>query len=286
MAFPEDLTNIVVQSKFVLTMIVSHAPAPTLEGLREASDRWVRRERARPRLTSGVVALDALLGGGWPQGKVGELAGPDSSGRSGVAAATVAAATTRGEVVAWLDAADALDPCSAAAAGVDLRRVLWVRPRGVEETVRATELVLEAGGFAVVVLDFGSGVSSAQGHGGKGRGALSLRLARAVERAGAVALVLVERPWVGTLAGVTVVLGRGEVRWGEGTGGGPPWLAGIALRAQVERGGVRHDPNVWLRVSVASGNSLPASEGGTGGHEAAEGVWGAAGLPASGVAAG
>lgn len=236
-------------------MIVTHASAPTLESLREASDRWVRRERARPRLTSGVVRLDALLGGGWPQGKVGELAGPDSSGRSGVAVATVAAATTRGEVVAWLDAADALDPCSAAAAGVDLGRVLWVRPQGVEETVRAAELVLEAGGFAVVILDFGSGVPSAQRHGGKGRGALNLRLARAVERAGAVALVLAARPWVGTLAGVTVVLGRGEVHWGEGTGGGPRWLAGIALRAQVERGGVLHDPDVGAALAAARGSS-------------------------------
>jgi hypothetical protein len=227
-----------VHSKLVLTMIVTHASAPTLEGLREASERWMRRERARPRLTSGVTILDALLGGGWLQGKVGELVGPDASGRSGVAVATVAAATARGEVVAWLDAADALDPASGAAAGVDLGRVLWVRPRGVEETVRAAELVLETGGFTVVVLDFGSGVSSAQGRGGKGHGALRLRLARAVERAGVVALVLAERPWVGTLAGVTVVLGRGEVRWGGSASGGPRWLAGIALKAHVERGGV------------------------------------------------
>jgi hypothetical protein len=244
-----------VHSKLVLTMIVSHASAPTLESLREASERWVRRERARPRLSSGVAALDALLGGGWPQGKVGELAGPDSSGRSGVAVATVAAATARGEVVAWFDATDTLDPASAAAAGADLGRVLWVRPRGVEEAVRAAELVLEVGGFTVVVLDFGSGVPSAQGRGGKGRGALRLRLARAVERAGAVALVLAERPWVGTLAGVTVALGRGEARWGEGASGEPRWLAGIALKAQVERGGVLHDPDVGAALAAARGSS-------------------------------
>ena len=207
----------------------------------------MRRERARPRLTSGVTALDALLGGGWPQGKVDEMVGPDASGRSGVATATIAAATARGEVVAWLDVADALDPASAAAAGVDLRRVLWVRPRGVEEAVRAAELVLEAGGFTVVVLDFGSSVSSAQAHRGKGRGALRLRLVRAVEQAGVVALVLAERPWVGTLAGVTAVFGRGEVRWGGSVDGEPRWLAGIAWQAHVERGGVRggaHAPRV------------------------------------------
>jgi hypothetical protein len=271
-----DLTIIVVHSKLVLTMMVPHASAPTLEGLREASERWVRRERARSRLPSGVAALDVLLGGGWPQGKVGELAGPDSSGRSGVAAATVAAATARGEVVAWLDAADALDPVSAAAAGMNLRRVLWVRPRGVGEAVRAAELVLEVGGFTVVVLDFGDVGSKprssaecrlAEEPGARHfvpdheraraprKGSLRLRLARAVERAGAVALVLAERPWVGTLAGVTVVLGRGEVHWGEGVDGGPRWLAGIALRAQVERGGARegtrHDRNVGTGLAPA-----------------------------------
>ena len=273
LVFCEDLTIIVVHSKLVLTMIVSHASASTLEGLREASERWVRRERARPRLTSGVEALDALLGGGWPQGKVGELAGPGSSGRSAVAVATVAAATARGEVVAWLDVADVLDPASAAAAGVDLRRVLWVRPRGVEEAVRAAELVLEVGGFTVVVLDFGDVGSKPRSaaewrlaepdarhfvpdHGrarAPRKGPLRLRLARAVERAGAVALVLAERPWVGTLAGVTVVFGRGEVRWGESASGGPRWLAGIALRAWVERGGVECGARA-PRVHAGSGD--------------------------------
>ncbi len=225
-------------------MMIAHASAPLppdLEGLRRASERWVRRERARARLASGVETLDRLLGGGWPQGKVGELVGPVCSGRSAAAAAAVAAATARGEVTAWLDTADAFDPASAAAAGVDLGRVLWVRPRDAGEAVRAAELVLETGGFTVVVLDLGAGAALAGRRAGRKEGALRLRLARAVERAGAVALVLSERPWAGTLAGVTVVLGRGEARWGGPARqeGGPCWLAGLALRAQVERGGAR-----------------------------------------------
>jgi hypothetical protein len=213
-----------------------HTSALTLEALREASERWIRRERMRPRLTSGLATLDTLLGGGWPQGKVGELIGPVSSGRSAVAVATVAGATTRGEVVAWLDLADALDPASAAATEVDLQRVLWIRPRGVEEAIRAAELVLEVGGFTVVVLDCGADVLSVGGRRGRGQSALRLRLVRAVERAGTVALVLAEHPWVGTLAGVTVVLGRGEVRWG--VCGEHRWLAGIDLKARVGRDGV------------------------------------------------
>ncbi len=214
--------------------------APTLQGLREASERWAQRERTRPRLTCGVAALDTLLGGGWPQGKVGELAGPASSGRSGVAVATVAAATARGEVVAWLDLPDAFNPASAAAAGADLARVLWVRPRGLEEAVRTAELVLEVGGFTVAVLDLGSAAITARAipgsTRGRGRGALRLRLARAVERAGVVALVLTERPWVGTLAGATVVLERGEARWG--ACGESRWLDGIVPQVRLERGRV------------------------------------------------
>jgi len=276
-------------------MMIAHTPAPlppVLEGLRQASARWVRRERARARLTSGVEALDGLLGGGWPQGKVGELVGPASSGRSAAAAATVAAATARGEVAAWLDAADAFDPASAAAAGVDLGRVLWVRPRDAGETVRAAELVLETGGFTVVVLDLGS-AANASGHFIKtragaspaptqenvgvplagarvgarswpahrrGQGALRLRLARATERAGAVALVLAERPWAGTLAGATVVLGRGEASWG-GARGGPRWLDGLALRPRVERGAAHGTTKQSRFSSPACGGGEEGVEG-------------------------
>jgi hypothetical protein len=218
-----------------MTMMVAHDLAPDLAGLRQASQRWVQRERTRPRITTGVAALDALLGGGWPQGKVGELVGPASSGRSAAAAAAVAAATARGEVTAWLDPADAFDPASMAAAGVDLERVLWVRSRGVGEAVRAAELVLETGGFTVVVLDLGAAAAAARERSGASRGTLALRLARATERAGAVTLVLAGRPWAGTLAAATVALARGEARWG-GTQGRPRWLEGLVMHAQVERG--------------------------------------------------
>ena len=270
-------------------MIVVYTPAPvpqSLEGLRQASARWVRRERDRVRIASGVATLDELLGGGWPQGKVGELVGPVSSGRSAVAAATVAAAAARGEVTAWLDAADAFDPASVAAAGVDLDRLLWVRPRGIGETVRAAELVLETGGFTVVVLDLGTAaVRAASGRDevwerrggacprpsraaaraipaldGARRDALRLRLARAVERADAVALVLAERPWAGTLVGATVAMARGEVRWG-GARGGPRWLEGLALKLQVGRGRVR-DRTAELRGERNVGTTLAAARGG------------------------
>ena len=237
-------------------MMVANDLAPDLAGLRQASQRWVQRERARVRIATGVAALDALLGGGWPQGKVGELVGPASSGRSAAAAAAVAAATARGEVTAWLDSADAFDPASAAAAGVDLERVLWVRPRGVGEAVRAAELVLGTGGFTVVVLDLGATAVAAREHKDASRGALSLRLARATERAGAVTLVLAERPWAGTLAAVTVALARGEARWG-GERGEPRWFDGLALQPQVERGRGRERVAGDSRAAAGGGKPRP-----------------------------
>jgi recombination protein RecA len=249
----------------MLTMMVSSASAPVLAGFQQASRRWLQRERMRRRLATGVAALDALLEGGWPQGKVSELLGSASSGRTAAAAATVAAATGRGEVTAWIDPDDAFDPASAAAAGVDLERVLWVRPRGVGEAVRAAELVLATGGFAVVVLDLGA--AAARPREGAGRSALPLRLARAVERAGVVALVLAQRPWVGALAGATVALALGEAGWGGE--GGPRWLEGLALRPQVERGRGRvgEFPTQEAERAVRQGQRSGRQQGSRGAEE-------------------
>ena len=73
---------------------------------------------------SGVTTLDAALGGGFPRGQLSELVGPRSSGRTSLLLRLLAAATTRGECVACVDALDMLDVESAAAAGVDLERLL------------------------------------------------------------------------------------------------------------------------------------------------------------------
>ena len=65
-----------------------------------------------------------------------------------------AAATARGEVVALIDTSDRFDPASAADAGVDLSRVLWIRERGdAPRALKALNLVIQAGGFGLVVFD-------------------------------------------------------------------------------------------------------------------------------------
>lgn len=105
------------------------------------------------RLPTGIPDLDALLGGGFQPGQLGEVAGPPSSGRTSVALALLARTTTAGEVVAVVDGTDCFDPASAEAAGVVLDRVLWVRAPGLREALRSTERLIEARGFALVVLD-------------------------------------------------------------------------------------------------------------------------------------
>ena len=81
----------------------------------------------RPVAPTGVVAVNALLEGGFPIGAITELAGPESSGRTSLTLSFLARLTHEGKVAAWVDVSDAFDPESAAAAGVDLDRVLWVR---------------------------------------------------------------------------------------------------------------------------------------------------------------
>jgi recombination protein RecA len=81
----------------------------------------------RPTAPTGIAALDDELGGGLPIGAITELAGPECSGRTSLALSFVAGLTQAARVCAWVDVSDALHPESAAAAGIDLDRLLWIR---------------------------------------------------------------------------------------------------------------------------------------------------------------
>ena len=81
----------------------------------------------RPVATTGVAEIDALLEGGLPLGAITEMVGPESSGRTSVALSFIAQMTLAGKVCAWVDVSNVLHPESAAASGVDLSRLLWVR---------------------------------------------------------------------------------------------------------------------------------------------------------------
>jgi recombination protein RecA len=81
----------------------------------------------RPTAPTGIPALDDALGGGFPVGAITELAGPECSGRTSLALSFVAGLTQAARVCAWIDVSDTLHPESAAAIGVDLNRLLWIR---------------------------------------------------------------------------------------------------------------------------------------------------------------
>jgi len=125
--------------------------------------------------STGHPALDARLHGGVPRGQVSELIGPRSSGRTSLLFQMLAAATTRGELVALVDALDMFDVESAIEAGIDLNRVLWIRgfvvpnpglcrvlnQRALVQAIRAFTLVLQAGQFGLVAFDAGEAPADA-----------------------------------------------------------------------------------------------------------------------------
>src|SRR5438477_9135679 len=94
-----------------------------------------------------------LLTGGLPRGAITEFFGPPSSGRTSAMISILAEATARDEVCALVDGNDAFDPKSAAAAGVELNRLLWVRCRKLDQVLKTTDLLLQGGGFGRVVMD-------------------------------------------------------------------------------------------------------------------------------------
>jgi recombination protein RecA len=98
-----------------------------------------------PELVScGIAEVDAALGGGLPLGGISELTGAASSGRTTLAWATLAGITVEGGSGAYVDVSDSFDPLSAAALGVDLRRLLWVRAGEADATVAASPLAATA----------------------------------------------------------------------------------------------------------------------------------------------
>jgi recombination protein RecA len=81
----------------------------------------------RPVVATGIQTLDQMLEGGLPVGAITEIVGPECSGRTALVFSFLACITRAAKVCAWIDVSDALCPESAAASGVDLDRMLWVR---------------------------------------------------------------------------------------------------------------------------------------------------------------
>src|SRR5919198_3968034 len=89
-------------------------------------------------------------------GEITEIVGDPSSGRTSLLVRTMCEATQRGGLVALVDTDQAFDPPSASRAGVDLRRLLWIRCSGRRDlALRATDLLVRCPGFPLVGLDVG-----------------------------------------------------------------------------------------------------------------------------------
>ncbi|MES1211363.1 MAG: hypothetical protein ABUL63_03410 [Acidobacteriota bacterium] len=200
------------------------------------SAREMDRERRETReadsgasLPTAVAALDRLLDGGLPRGQLVEMVGARTSGRFSTVLATLAGATGVGEAAALIDLGDALDPTLAQDLGVDLRRLLWLRPTSLKHALAATEMVL-ASGFPLVVLDLGPPPV----RGGRGLEAAWLRIARAAEVQGTALLVSSPYRVSGTSAGIVLKADRARIAW-DGTGASVRLLSGADSRLQIEK---------------------------------------------------
>jgi hypothetical protein len=97
-----------------------------------------------------------------PRGRITEIVGPRSSGRCSLMHSILAASTQLGEFAVLVDTNNSFDPCSAAAAGVDLQKIYWIRcDANVDHAMRSADLVLHSGGFGVVALDLAEAAESA-----------------------------------------------------------------------------------------------------------------------------
>ena len=105
-------------------------------------------------IPTGSLALDAALGiGGVPKGRIIEIYGPESSGKTTLALHIVAEAQKKGGEVAFVDAEHALDPAYAAAIGVDTDSMLVSQPDTGEQALEITDALVRSGAVDVVVVD-------------------------------------------------------------------------------------------------------------------------------------
>jgi recombination protein RecA len=105
-------------------------------------------------ISTGALALDLALGvGGLPRGRVVEIFGPESSGKSTMAMHVVAEAQRNGGICAYIDAEHAMDPAYAAAIGVDIDELLISQPDTGEQALEIVDMLIRSGALDVVVID-------------------------------------------------------------------------------------------------------------------------------------
>ena len=105
-------------------------------------------------ISSGSIALDVALGiGGYPKGRIIEIYGPESSGKTTFALHAIAEAQKAGGKAAFIDAENSLDPQYAARLGVDINELLLSQPDNGEQALEITEALVRSGAISVIVID-------------------------------------------------------------------------------------------------------------------------------------
>ncbi|HEX8153068.1 MAG TPA: hypothetical protein VF698_08090 [Thermoanaerobaculia bacterium] len=204
-----------------------------------------RREESIP---TTLEPLDSLLGGGLPRGKMVELTG--RRGRYSIVLAALAAATSMGEAAVLIDLGDGFDPQLAEANGIDLRRLLWIRPKTLKQAVMAVEMIT-ATGFQLVALDCGTRP------GRRVHEAAWVRLGRSAEAHGAAMLISTPWPLTGTASEAVVVAERSRMRW-LGRGKAPRVLAGMTVELRLEKH--RHmKPGTRTTITFTTADAIATS---------------------------
>ncbi|MCI2430869.1 recombinase RecA [Candidatus Acetothermia bacterium] len=131
-----------------------------LDGLRrkygEGAIMWLGEQSKLPveTIPTGSLALDVALGiGGVPRGRIVEIFGPESSGKTTLALHILAQAQKRGGVVSFIDAEHALDPSYARVIGVDLDKILLSQPNSGEQALEIMETLVRSGAVDIIVVD-------------------------------------------------------------------------------------------------------------------------------------
>ena len=104
-------------------------------------------------LPSGSLSLDLALGGGWPKGRIIEIYGPESSGKTTLALHAIAEMQKMGGQAAFIDAEHALDPAYAKKIGVDTANLLISQPDNGEQALEICETLVRSNAVDLIVVD-------------------------------------------------------------------------------------------------------------------------------------
>ena len=113
-----------------------------------------RRHEKLPSISTGSLGLDLALGiGGLPQGRVVEIYGPESSGKTTLTLEVIAQCQKQGGTAAFIDAEHALDPVYAEKLGVNVEELLISQPDTGEQALEVTDIMVHSGGIDILVID-------------------------------------------------------------------------------------------------------------------------------------